>query len=386
MKNKQTSKQTGKKAMIAALDAMIAHSDKGPSGFWVEDHEGCGNPAIFPEFEAGLKSGRLVQKEHYLCPWNTAVIYGDGHGNVHTGCYYSCSISKAKYLSEKELREVLIRFKTNLQNGCYDDPDKLSPLLTKKETELIEERIRIEQERQKQKSENERKDRLKKAAALVAKYPEDKEMFSMSYGENNVAFTENGIIFFSPESKNDVVGAEKMTYDEYLEVQIRSLGKYRVGFVKCYFNTPMGFMGQVEKVTADYLCFKRIFISGMFADGEMFDGKEDHVWMDRTGLERFCVGDCLSFHAEIYRYVKTGNGKRIDFGLRNPAAVKRIEAYDLPSDEDLMRQKINWIRCENCLLSKQCNQTYCMKHHLKQKLQNDMLDMIKGNVGKEGKI
>ena len=30
---------------------MIQHSDKGPSGFWVDDYEGCGNPKIFPEFE-----------------------------------------------------------------------------------------------------------------------------------------------------------------------------------------------------------------------------------------------------------------------------------------------------------------------------------------------
>ena len=59
MRNEQA-----KKATIHALDLMIRHADKGPSGFWVEDHEGCGNPAVFPEFEEGLKRGRLVQKEH----------------------------------------------------------------------------------------------------------------------------------------------------------------------------------------------------------------------------------------------------------------------------------------------------------------------------------
>ena len=84
--------------MIDALDIMICHADKGASGFWIDDGEGCGNPAIFPEFEDGLKHGRLVQKEHYLCPWNTAVMYGSGHGNIHTGCYYSCSIEQAQYL------------------------------------------------------------------------------------------------------------------------------------------------------------------------------------------------------------------------------------------------------------------------------------------------
>ena len=87
-----------KKDTIELLEIMIQQTDKGPSGFWVDDYEGCGNPDIFPEFRDGLKYGRLVQKEHYLCPWNTAILFGNGHGNVHTGCYHSCSIDKAKHL------------------------------------------------------------------------------------------------------------------------------------------------------------------------------------------------------------------------------------------------------------------------------------------------
>ena len=55
MNNKQM-----KKATVDAINVMISRADKGPSGFWVEDHEGCGNPAVFPEFEEGLKRGRLV--------------------------------------------------------------------------------------------------------------------------------------------------------------------------------------------------------------------------------------------------------------------------------------------------------------------------------------
>ena len=80
MNNKQA-----KKATVDAINVMISHADKGPSGFWVEDHEGCGNPAVFPEFEESLKRGRLIQKGHYFCPWNTAIMYGDGHGNINTG-------------------------------------------------------------------------------------------------------------------------------------------------------------------------------------------------------------------------------------------------------------------------------------------------------------
>ena len=55
MNNKQM-----KKATVDAINVMISHADKGPSGFWVEDHEGCGNPAVFPEFEEGLKRAKLM--------------------------------------------------------------------------------------------------------------------------------------------------------------------------------------------------------------------------------------------------------------------------------------------------------------------------------------
>ena len=47
-----------------------------------------------------------------------------------------------------------------------------------------------------------------------------------------------------------------------------------------------------------------VFISGMYTDGTMFDGKEDHVWMDKSGFEEYAIGDGVSFGAEVYRYVK----------------------------------------------------------------------------------
>ena len=101
------------------------------------------------------------------------------------------------------------------------------------------------------------------------------------YGAKTVVQTEGGMVMFNPDSQKEVVGAEKMTYDEYLDVQIASLGKLRREFVNLYFNIPMGFKGEIEKVNKDKVCFKRIFTLGMFFDGGMFDGKEDHVWMDK---------------------------------------------------------------------------------------------------------
>ena len=130
----------------------------------------------------------------------------------------------------------------------------------------------------------------------------------------------------------------------------------------------MGFKGEIEKVNKDKVCFKRIFTTGMFFDGGMFDGKEDHGWMDRRGFEEYRIGDSVEFLAEVYRYVKTGNGKQIDFGLRNPEGIKRVPTYQLPTDEQILEQSIDMIVCEMCYLNEHCNRGMCMrpKNEIKQ--------------------
>ncbi len=127
-----------KKKTADYIDTMIRNAEKGPSGFWTEDYEGCGNPDIFPEFNEGLTHGRLIQKEHFLCPWNTAVLFGEGRGNISTGCYHSCSIKEAKYLSAEMIEEVLIKFKKNMMDGKYDSKKDIEPLLSNKMKEYIE--------------------------------------------------------------------------------------------------------------------------------------------------------------------------------------------------------------------------------------------------------
>lgn len=381
MRNEQT-----KKATIHALDLMIRHADKGPSGFWVEDYEGCGNPAIFPEFDEGLRRGRLVQKEHYLCPWNTAIMYGAGHGNINTGCYHSCSIDKAKYLSEQELKKILVRFKARMENGDYNSVDHLLPLLTESERKHIEDRILAEQRERERNEERKQQERLKKAAPLIAKYPDEESLLALYYGEKDRVSDEGGIILFDPASQRNVAGAEKFSYNEYLDVQFASLGKkHRPYFANCFFNAVMShFKGQIEKVRSKHICFKRIFISGMYTDGTMFDGKEDHVWMDKSGFEEFGVGDSVSFGAEAYRYVKTGNGKLIDYGLRNPTNIQKIEAYELPTDDELIMQEVDQIICETCFLSEQCNRNYCtMEPKKKRLLKQDMFRIIKESNNEE---
>ncbi len=183
---------------------------------------------------------------------------------------------------------------------------------------------------------------------------------SANYGTKTCVIEEGGIINFDPDSLKDVVGGNKLTYDEYLDIQIHSLGKMRTYFEICYFNIGLEFMGQISKKTKDHICFERIYISGMYPDGIMFEGKEDHVWMDICGFEAYQIGNCVSFFAEVYRYLKTGNGKLLDYSLRYPKQIKKIDSYRLPADEELFRQCMDLIMCETCWLNEHCNRQYCI--------------------------
>ena len=112
--------------------------------------------------------------------------------------------------------------------------------------------------------------------------------------------------------------------------------------------------------------------------------KNDPVWMEKSGFEECAVGDSVSFCAEVYRYVKTGNGKLIDYGLRNPTGIQKIEAYELPSDDELIMQEVEQLICETCFLSEQCNRNYCtMDPKKKRLLKQEMFRAIKAQTDKE---
>lgn len=361
MSNKELKNET-----ISMIAIMLRNADKGPSGFWVEDHEGCGNPHIFPEFAEGLKKGRLVQKKHYLCPWNTAVLYGDGHGNIHNGCYYSCSFKDAQYLSADLLKDVLSRFRKGMQSGRYDDLNHLTPLLTADEEAYIR-KCKVMKERRKEKQrKTEYADKKNRASTIMQRYqrkPDIQAMLARNYGDKIIVMTENGSVDFNPEGMSAIESKQKISYDDYLDLQIRSGGKQRFWFAMCYYNFPSRFIGRVEKRSKGRICFERIYVTGMYADDcSFFDGKEDHVWMDATGFEAFEKGDCVSFYAEVYRYVKTGNGKLLDYSLRNPASIEHIDSYELPSENEIIRQSVDQIICETCYLSEHCDHMHCLRN------------------------
>lgn len=198
-----------------------------------------------------------------------------------------------------------------------------------------------------------------------------------------------GSIDFDPDGQKTLVGGDKITYDEYLDLQMmacESKENVRWNFARCYYNIPLNFKGEIERITEKAICFKRILVSGMYPDGMCFDGKEDHVWIDKRGVEKYRIGDCLSFLAEPYRYIKTGNGKQIDFGLRNLREIKKIEKYRLPSDEELMLQSIDDIICETCYLNEQCWGDMCIRNKKEiQFLKRNMLEVVKGSNEKRKK-
>ena len=187
----------------------------------------------------------------------------------------------------------------------------------------------------------------------------------MYYGEETwVNTSEHGMIDFHTDGMKELVGGEKYSYDEYLEVQFKSSPSKRYDFINCFFNIPSDFKGCIERISGDKILFKRIFVEGMFNDClSFFDGKEDHVWMSRKGFEDFKVGECAEFFAEVYRYVKKSNGKSIDYSLRNPKGIKKIESYKLPTDKELMEQEIDLIICDTCFLREPCIRggSWCMR-------------------------
>lgn len=198
------------------------------------------------------------------------------------------------------------------------------------------------------------------------------------YGSKTCVMSSWGTIDFNPEKLKEIKGGEKLSYDEYLEIQRESAKECRHYFEMCYYECALGFRGQIEKKNDKNVCFKRIFVEGMYMDGECFDGKEDHVWIPIQGFEKFSIGDCVSFFAEIYLYLKTSNGKSIDYGLRNPKGIKKIEPYELPSDDELLLQSINSIICETCFYNEQCS-GYCLRNKKElSDLRRDMMKMVKG--------
>ena len=185
------------------------------------------------------------------------------------------------------------------------------------------------------------------------------------YHSNTVAMTEDGTIDFSPDRYKEVeFNGVSVTYDEYLDIQRSADGTNREYFAKCFYDGG-GYTdckGQIARISKakEKILFRSIFCRRAYGDGSYFDGTEDHVWMSRKSFEGFQVGDYLSFSAHVYRYLKTSNGKQLDYGLRNPYGIKKIGNYELPSDDELLKQRLMELACETCMYAEHCYGDPCI--------------------------
>lgn len=348
---------------------MIERADKGVSGFWTDDYEGCGNPGMFPEFNRGLKHGDYVTKPHLLCPWHKTVMQGgDGYND---GCYHHCGISDARYLTEEGIKKVLKRFLERMESGEYDNlgyESRLRPLLTKGEFEDIETAREAENKRICEKMAKEKEERMRKASALLEKYAGNKEAVELIeeyYGKNIVVNSDLGVIDFSPDAAAGIAHAENISYDRYLDLALKSGRKWRSslnGFYLGYYEAD--FKGCVDRKSNDgkKICFSRLYVGECYSDFDYSEDKEDHVWMDTDGFDEIKEGDCVKFLAEPYCYLKNKGEKdeMLDFSLKNPYCVEKIEQYKLPTDEEMAVNFIGQVVCEACMFRDHCDRVFCM--------------------------
>lgn len=139
-------------------------------------------------------------------------------------------------------------------------------------------------------------------------------------------------------------------------------------FELCYYGDVLSnFKGQIEKESKGMICFKRIFVSGIYSDGLGFEGREDHVWMKNKGFEQGGVGD----------------GKAIDFALRNPRDITQISDYELPSDDELHMQSIDRIICEVCMYNEHCYNGICIAEEWWDEMRRNLFMLHKENSENE---
>lgn len=196
--------------------------------------------------------------------------------------------------------------------------------------------------------------------------------------------TEFGIIDMSNDAMKDVVGGEDLSYEEYLQAVFNSRNIRRHCFEYCYYsNAWCEFKAQISRFDKKKgkVIFNRIYISGGLMDGDCYEGKEDHVWMDIEPFGEYQEGDCLSFGGEIYRYLKTRDGKQISFGIRKPYDISKIEYYELPTDDDMIMQAVDRMICEVCMFNEHCYMGMCIANkEWRDEMRRTLFATAKGNV------
>lgn len=121
------------------------------------------------------------------------------------------------------------------------------------------------------------------------------------------------------------------------------------------------FKGRIKKITNRGILFEKLYINFCERDGCGVNGKEEHVWIfDKKPF--LSVGaklnDCVQFTGLVYAYQR--RDKSVDFSLKDCSEVNIIDEYTLPSDEQLLKQSADRLRCEVCLYTDHCDRVFCI--------------------------
>lgn len=187
---------------------------------------------------------------------------------------------------------------------------------------------------------------------------DQKELKKKFRGKTLLVMSEYGVIDFSPDI-SDIVGGQNLSYDDYLNIVIGSKEPVRSSFQEAfYMGIATIFYGKISVIRGKQICFKELAVETVANNGEVYFGKEDHVWMPKKEFEGYQVGDSLSFNAEIYRYYKKKT-QSINYALRNPANIE-VSRYRQPTERELLFQEIDKIVCETCLYADHCYFGNCL--------------------------
>ncbi len=88
------------------------------------------------------------------------------------------------------------------------------------------------------------------------------------------------------------------------------------------------------------------------------------------------IESSLAFGAEICRYMKKSNGKRIDYDLKNPVDIHKVKGYKVPTDEELVDQQIDRLVCETCRYYDHCFMGNCIANEAERKKRKETLKSL----------
>lgn len=144
----------------------------------------------------------------------------------------------------------------------------------------------------------------------------------------------------------------------------------RNGFKGCYLDASgYGyFKGEVIKIknksTKKHKDIRYLFksIDVEYDVGlDIIKDKEDHVWIFNASEFKdkgIKVGDCVSFGGQIKPYRRKDGS--YDLGIEDTYDIRKIDSYELPSDEKLQAQSMKQLKCETCLFADHCDGIFCM--------------------------